>query len=192
MWAEVIYINNDKQQMQRFNDLNRNVGQVVQAIDSITRNGWLGVANFRTGPYIEDEEFGEKSELIVMGRMYGTELALKSLDYNEYVIGFVGEFNDGRSINVQFEINRNTNHPEPSYVAVIGAQGDETIDAFNENERDWISQCVLNIERIKEFAHELTEITYSGNDDAINLIKGVYPLSRSTVNDAFEIASDQA
>jgi len=190
MWTEITYVNNNNQQMQIFNDLDRNVDQVINAIESISREGWLGVTNFRAGPFVEDEEFGEKSQQIVMGRMYGTELLVKKIEYNEYVIGFIVEFVDGRSINVQFEKYRNTNHPEPSYVAVIGAEGDETIKAFNDDERDWISQCVLNIEKIKEFGRDLTEIMYSDNEDAINLIKDGYPLFRSTVDEALELVRD--
>jgi hypothetical protein len=189
MWAEITYTNNNNQQIQIFNGLERNVDDMIKAIETINHDNWLGVTNFRTGPYIEDEEFGSGIQQVIMGKMYGKSLSVKSIDYNEYVIGFVIEFNDGRTINVQFEINRNTNHPEPSIVAAIGIEGDETIDAFNADERDWISRCVLNIDEIKQFGRDLTEITYSGNDEAVDMIK-TFPLFKSTVSGAIELINE--
>jgi cytidine deaminase len=189
MWAEITYITQQdaSKKIQIFNDLDRSLDQVTNSIASLNGEGWLGVTHFRTGPYEEDEAFGEKAQPMVMGKMYGTELAVKNIEYNDYVVGFVVEFNDGRSINVQFEKYRNTNHPEPNYVAVIGAEGDETIDAFDGDERDWISQCVLNIDQIKQFGRDLTEIMYSENEEAIDLIKNSYPLAYSTVTEALEM-----
>ena len=122
--------------------------------------------------------------------MYGTDFSVKSIEYNEYVVGYVVTFTDDRTINVQYEPNRNTNHPEPDYIAVIGAQGDETIDAFTIDEQEFIKRCVLNIEEIDNFGRMLTEIMYSDNEEAINKVKS-NPLYYSTILDAFEIATEQ-
>lgn len=88
-------------------------------------------------------------------------LKLKNLEYNEYVVGFVATFDDGRSINIQYEPYRNTNHPEPAVIAGIGLEGDETASNFTENERDWIVDNILNTTEIVQVGELLTKIEYS-------------------------------
>jgi hypothetical protein len=86
-------------------------------------------------------------------------------EWNEYVIGYVLTSDDNRNINVQYEVNRNSNHPEPNVVAVIGAEGDETINAYTYEEQEEIKQYILADEKIQAVAKAMTKIIYSDNYD---------------------------
>ena len=86
-------------------------------------------------------------------------------EWNEYVIGYVLTSNDGRSLNVQYEVNRNSNHPEPSIIAVIGAEGDETVDAYTDEEQEEIRAYIVNDDDISIIAKAMTTIIYSNNYD---------------------------
>ena len=100
-------------------------------------------------------------------------------EWNEYVIGFILTFDDGRSINVQFEKNRASNHPQPDMIAVIGAEGDETIDKFNEKEQEEIRQIISADDDIIAVEKAITKIFY--NFENVNL----YEMS---LNDIFSLA----
>jgi hypothetical protein len=82
-------------------------------------------------------------------------------EWNEYVIGYVLTSDDNRNINVQYEVNRNSNHPEPNVVAVIGAEGDETINAYTYEEQEEIKQYILADEKIQAVAKAMTTIIYT-------------------------------
>lgn len=83
-----------------------------------------------------------------------------SKEWNEYVIGFVLSTDDGRSINVQYEVNRTSNHPQPDMIAVIGAEGDETIDLFTDEEQEEIRAFIIDDYEINEIADAMTVIIY--------------------------------
>jgi hypothetical protein len=84
-------------------------------------------------------------------------------EWNEYVIGYVLTSDDARSLNVQYEVNRNSNHPEPNVVAVIGAEGDETIYAYTDEEQEEIRAYIANNDDISAIAKAMTTIIYSDN-----------------------------
>jgi hypothetical protein len=86
-------------------------------------------------------------------------------EWNEYVVGYILTSDDGRSLNVQFEINRNSNHPEPSIIAVIGAEGDETINVYTDEEQEKIRNYITNDVDISVIALAMTTIIYSDNYD---------------------------
>jgi hypothetical protein len=85
-------------------------------------------------------------------------------EFNEYVVGFVLKFDDGRVINVQYELNRASNHPQPDIIPVIGATGDETIFNFTDDEQEEIRANILNDDDINALAASMTKIFYSHHD----------------------------
>ena len=94
-------------------------------------------------------------------------LNVKEIEYNEYVVGYVITFEDGRSINVQYEPCF-SNHPQPDIQAQIGCAGDETIDAFNQDEIDYIRNVILkNNDEIIGFGKMLDVVTYSDKKDLL-------------------------
>ena len=72
---------------------------------------------------------------------------------------------DGRSLNVHFEINRNSNHSDPRVIAVIGAEGDETVDVYTDEEQEEIRAYIVNDDDISIIAKAMTTIIYSNNYD---------------------------
>jgi len=86
-------------------------------------------------------------------------------EWNEYVIGYVLASDDGRSLNVQYEVNRNSNHLEPNIVAAIGCEGDETIHAYTDEEQDEIRAYIANDDDIIAIAKAMTTIIYADNYD---------------------------
>jgi len=86
-------------------------------------------------------------------------------EWNEHVIGYVLASDDGRSLNVQYEVNRNSNHPEPNIVAAIGCEGDETIYAYTDDEQDEIRDYIANDDDIIAIAKAMTTIIYADNYD---------------------------
>lgn len=91
-----------------------------------------------------------------------SNLEVESMEWNDDVIGFVIRFKDGRSINVQFEPMM-SNHPEPKLIAVIGAQGDETCEAFSERERERINTYIgCSNKEIREAENLVTAAYYGG------------------------------
>ena len=86
-------------------------------------------------------------------------------EWNEYVIGYVLASDDGRSLNVQYEVNRNSNHPEPNIIAAIGVEGDETICAYTDEEQEEIRAYIANDIEINAIAKAMTTIIYSDNYD---------------------------
>lgn len=105
-------------------------------------------------------------------------------EFNEYVIGFVLTFDDGRAINVQYELNRTSNHPQPDMIAVIGAEGDETIFSFTEEEQEKISKAMSFDDDINALAAAMTKIVYSHLD--VNF----YEMSLSDIFSLAEKAND--
>lgn len=85
-------------------------------------------------------------------------------EFNEYVVGFVLKFDDGRVINVQYELNRASNHPHPDIIPVIGATGDETIFNFTDDEQEEIRKIILSSDDINALAASMTKIFYSHHD----------------------------
>ena len=86
-------------------------------------------------------------------------------DWNAYVIGYVLTSDDGRSLNVQYEVNRNRNSSHPSIIAAIGVEGDETIDAYTDEEQEEIRNYITNDVDISAIASAMTTIIYSNNYD---------------------------
>lgn len=85
-------------------------------------------------------------------------------EWNEYVIGYVLAFDDSRFINVQFEKNRASNHPQPDMIAVIGAEGDETIFSFTDAEIEFIENIIKTDADIIAVAVAITKIVYEFKD----------------------------
>ena len=85
--------------------------------------------------------------------------------WNEYVVGYVLTSDDGRSLNVQYEVNRNGSHPEPSIIAAIGVEGDETVDAYTDEEQEEIRNYIMGDDDISAIASAMTTIIYSNNYD---------------------------
>ena len=106
-------------------------------------------------------------------------------EWNEYVIGYILTSDDGRSLNVQFEINRNSNHSEPSVIAVIGAEGDETVDVYTDEEQEEIRAYIVNDDDISSIAKAMTTIIYSNNYDK-NIWTDFYGVMSE--NDILELA----
>lgn len=86
-------------------------------------------------------------------------------EWNEYVTGYVLTSDDCRSLNVQFEINRNSNHPEPDVIAVIGAEGDETINVYTDEEQEEIRNYIKNDADISAIALAMTTKFYGVMSD---------------------------
>lgn len=89
-----------------------------------------------------------------------SKLVVKSIEYNEYVIGFIINFEDGRFINVQYE-KCTSNHPEPAFTASIRCEGDETWRAFDDEELEEINKIVDENKEMAEFGRLYTEVYYS-------------------------------
>lgn len=100
-------------------------------------------------------------------------------EWNEYVVGYVMSLNN-KDINVQFEKNKNSNHPQPDFIAVIGANGDETIFNFNDAEIEFIKSIIKNDAEIIAVSEAITKIFYNFEEN-INL----YEMS---LNDIFSLA----
>lgn len=84
-----------------------------------------------------------------------------SHEYNEYVVGFVvTDTETNRSVNFQFEKDSQTNHPEPNYYLTWGCEGDDTADAFSEEELEIISEYVDSLPETKVLENAITEIMY--------------------------------
>ena len=84
-----------------------------------------------------------------------------SHEFNEYVVGLVvTDEKTGRSVNFQFE-KFNSNHPEPNYYLSHSCEGDETSNAFSEEELQVISDYVDALPNSEKLEDEMTALIYS-------------------------------
>jgi hypothetical protein len=90
------------------------------------------------------------------------------IEWNEDMIGFVLTFNYGRELNIQFEFNRNSNHPEPDVVPTFDAgcssylRQDESL--FSSYEYEEIEGWIKSNAVINDVAKAMTVLCYREND----------------------------
>jgi len=97
-------------------------------------------------------------------------------EYNEYVIGYVVKYHDGRECNFQFD-KIFSNHPEPNFILKYGCEGDDTHRIFTEEELKEMSDFLNQQTDVKELSVAFTDAKYKGMEYR-------YPLFKSEIFDA--------
>lgn len=104
-------------------------------------------------------------------------MKILNAEYNDDVVGFVVRTSKG-DVNVQFD-KVFSNHPEPKFKLCFGCAGDETIDKFNDEEREQISEFMANNTEMRELENKFTEAYYNGS----NLPELCSPISKIEILD---------
>lgn len=82
-------------------------------------------------------------------------------EFNEYVVGLVvTDEETGRTVNFQYK-QIESNHPTPDYVLTWGCEGDDTYNAFDENELQVISDYVKSLDNSETLEKEITALMHS-------------------------------
>lgn len=88
-----------------------------------------------------------------------------SYEYNEYVIGYVVSYGDGRSCNFQFD-KVFSNHPQPKYELKTGCEGDDTHRQFSDDEIVEMSEFLNSQEDVKETIEAFNTAIYENESFA--------------------------
>lgn len=118
-------------------------------------------------------------------KMENTKSKLKH-SYNEYVIGYVVDYGDGRSCNFQFD-KIFSNHPQPKYELCAGCEGDETRQQFSDEEIVEMSEYLNEQEDVQETLEAFNVAIYE-NETFANKTS---PIQRWEILEAAEEIEDQ-
>lgn len=100
-------------------------------------------------------------------------------EYNEYVVGYVVNYGDGRSCNFQFD-KIFSNHPQPKYSLFFDCEGDDTHRQFSEDELEEMRDYLLSKEDVKETLEAFNVAIYENE----NFAEKIAPIHRFEILDA--------
>lgn len=83
-------------------------------------------------------------------------------EYNEDLVGVVVTFDDGRTLNFQFESFQPSNHPQPDFFLAYGCAGDDTWREFSDEELAEASKFLRADPEIDELERAYTKAFYKG------------------------------
>lgn len=102
-------------------------------------------------------------------------------EYNEYVIGYVVNYGDGRSCNFQFD-KVLSNHPQPAYQLLSGCEGDDTHRQFTESELKEMDDYLSEQDDVKETLEAFNAAIYENE----NFAEKTAPIQRWEILEAAE------
>ena len=117
---------------------------------------------------------------------YGISFMKKfNYEYNEYVIGYVVNYGDGRSCNFQFD-KVFSNHPQPKYELKTGCEGDDTHRQFSDDEIVEMGEFLDSQEDVKETLEAFNTAIYENE----NFADKTAPIQRWEILEAAETVEE--